>query len=101
MNQHHARMARLILDRANERTRNPKGREAMAEKAKVLAMPRPDASRLAADRRPARVVSPQSSWGSITRGVVVNEYLGDGFSVSARRVPKAAAARPKGSAKSL
>ena len=101
MNQHHARMARLILDRANERTKNPKGREAQAEKAKVRAMPRPDASRLTADRRPARVVSPQSSWGSITRGIVVNEYMGDGFSVRQQRGQGATSKRPKGSARSL
>jgi hypothetical protein len=72
----------LILDRANARVKNPKGKEALAEKAKVSDMPKPDASRLTMDRRPDMSASPQSSWGSITRGVVVTEYLGEGFSVA-------------------
>jgi hypothetical protein len=109
MNAHHARMARLILDRANQRTRNPNGREAKAEKAKISDMPTPDCLRPEADRRPVRVVSPQSSWGSITRGIVVTEYLGEGFAVASKtpkapKAPKAKAKvskRPEGPATSL
>lgn len=95
MNDHHKRMARLILDRANDRTRNPKGREAKAEKAKISDMPTPDCLRPEADRRPVRVVSPQSSWGSITRGVVVTEYLGEGFAVASKRPKTPRVSKPK------
>lgn len=101
MNAHHARQARLILDRANARTKNRKGAEARAEKRKVSDMPRPDCTRLEADRRPTRVVSPQSSWGSITRGIVVTEYMGEGFAVQQRKGQGKKPARPKGSTKSL
>lgn len=101
MNDHHKRMARLILDRANEYSRNPNGREARAEKAKVSDMPTPDCTRLVADERPKRVVSPQSSWGSITRGVTVTEYMGEGFTVKQQRGQGRNPSRPKGAAKSL
>jgi hypothetical protein len=100
LNAHHARLARLVLDRANQRTRKPDGREARAERRKVDALPELDPTRLWADQQPAVVYSPQSSWNH-NKGIVVNEYLGHGFSVGQRRGQGATVKRSRGAAKSL
>jgi Tfp pilus assembly protein PilX len=96
LNAHHARTARFIIERANRRSRNPNGREASAERRKVSDAPDLDCMNLTADRRPPIVYSPQSSWNSVSRGITVTEYLGEGFSVSQQKGQGRIPRRPSG-----
>lgn len=86
MNRHHARIAGFVIDRANDRTSKPFGREAKAERAKEAATPMGRLLQPDADDRPDTRNIPQSSWGSIERNKVLNSgyhpELDTGFSFS-------------------
>lgn len=76
VNAHHARTARFVLDRANKRSRNPKGREARAERQKAKNLPGLDHKMQTGDDRPKVVLSPKSSWASIkTHGELFGETM--------------------------